>query len=219
MKFQSIIIVLTRLVTSMSVFESQEMFGDYPYCKGCESNYKDIDGDWYYAGNSWCKINEKKCNPATTSTCEPVDDFPCCENSSIRVSYVDFNGEWGIENNKWCLINSFPEFTDVDITLYSWLDLMPMSIPSEDYIRPAYFVFTTEVETSVFLEKYEVEKVMINEKEINITEVEYSSNQNGFRIDTIYYKKDSNDVRIIIRNKETNKRYLKEIIAPLDIAE
>jgi len=79
------------------------MFGDYPYCSGCESNYSDEDGEWYFIDNTWCKINEKKCN---TKTCEPVNGYPCCENPSIDVSYVDNDGNWGVENNNWCIIKN-----------------------------------------------------------------------------------------------------------------
>jgi len=79
----------------------QEMFGDYPYCSGCESNYTDGDGDWYYVGDSWCKVNEKKCK---ASTCQPVNGYQCCKNSSAEVVYTDADGEWGVENNEWCLI-------------------------------------------------------------------------------------------------------------------
>lgn len=185
MKLQTVIFVLISLVAPMAV-ASEEMFGNYPYCSGCEAKYENEDGQWNYIDHTWCKVNEEKCN-----------------------------GEWSIENNDdndWSMYNSLPEFTDVSIELYSWLDLMPgMTIPGEK--KEAYFVFNLGISKEEFQEKYEVKNITINDEEINLNKefYYYPDDRDAFRIDTIHYERGVNEVKILIHNKETNQSYLKKI--------
>lgn len=78
------------------------MFGDYPYCSGWESSYTDEDGGWNIVNDNWCKVNDNKCN----NVCQPVNGYPCCENSSTKIEYVDDDGNWGVENDNWCIIKN-----------------------------------------------------------------------------------------------------------------
>lgn len=217
MKLQTIITAtaMAALVTPVSVIaQSEDNFHGYPYCNGCESNYSDSDGEWYY-DDSWCKVNEALCK---IPTCEPVDGYSCCENSSAEVFDIDVSGTWGIENSEWCLIKSLQPFTDVDISVRSYLDLMPKYNTNGQKIeqKEAYFIFTLEgINTYNFFEKYEFETIIINGNKISIDKVKYNDQSEDFRINTEYYIEGSNSSKFVIKNKTTNISYTKEISSNL----
>ena len=117
---------------------------------------------------------------------------------------------------------NYPEFTDISISLSSWLDLMPKIIePGEDEnaIDKAYFVFHLGIKSEEFREKYEVKSISINDEDIDLDkEFYYQEYSNSFRVDTIHYQRGINKVKIIILNKETNQKYIKQISQELDYA-
>ena len=66
---------------------------------------------------------------------------------------------------------NYPEFTDISISLYSWLDLMPRIIePGEDQnaIRKACFLFNLGLKSEEFREKFEVKSISINDEDIDL---------------------------------------------------
>jgi len=213
MKLQSIVISLAILIAPMTaIAQSQEMYGNYPYCSECISNYKDINGDWYYSHNkqSWCKVDEKKCQDIS---CGLVKGFSCCENPSTTVAYVDADGEWGVENDKWCVIETSQEL-NFDIELYSWIDLMP----SHDPVLEAYFLFELEgIKNETFIEEYEIVHIELNGNPINNEKIYYAV-YSGFGFDALDYNKDVNHVKLTLKNKNTNKEYTKEYDVKMDIA-
>jgi len=214
MKLQTIITTLSVLIAPMAIV-AQEMFGEYPYCTGCKSNYKDVDGEWNYTNNTWCKVNEKKCQ---ATTCEPVDGYPCCENPSRTVAYVDFDGEWGVENNNWCIRNPLPEFTDVKITMESWLDLMPKVYTNEEDAKKekeAKFIFFLGIDKADFFNTYEIKKIAINDIQISNDKIIIQPDQDLFLFNTVHYDMTLNTVKLIINNKKTKQNYLKEITVVL----
>ena len=115
---------------------------------------------------------------------------------------------------------NYPEFNDISISLYSWLDLMPRIIePGEDQNdeRKACFLFNLGIKSEEFREKYEVKSISINDEDIDLgKEFYYQDDSNAFRVDTIHYKRGINKVKIIILNKETNQKYIKQILQELD---
>jgi len=206
MKLSTIITTLTALVTPMAVVaQSEEMFGKYPYCTGCVTNYQDAKGEWYYTNNTWCKVNEEKCQ---AMTCKSVKGYPCCEKSTRKVDYVDFEGEWSVENKKWCLRNPLPEFTDVKMGEYeSWVN----TFGYDEEIKMAIFDFYIDDKTS-FLLNYEIMKISNNDVPITIDEISlhFDPYIDHIRIITSKYITSINVIKMIIRNKKTNEHYIKE---------
>ena len=117
---------------------------------------------------------------------------------------------------------NYPEFNDISISLYSWLDLMPRIIePRENpnARRKAYFLFKLGIKSKEFREKYEVKSISINDEEIDLDkEFYYQDDSNAFRVNTIHYKRGINKVKIIILNKETYQKYIKQITQKLNYA-
>lgn len=214
-----VILIVIVLATSLAfILQSEEKFGEYSYCSECDSNYTDKEGNWYYDhdNNNWCKVNENKCN---TSDCKSVGGYPCCKNSSTDIIDIDQSGAWGAENNNnsWCLIKPLQPFTDVSINLRSWLDLMPKIVTPGEKVGPkeAYFVFTLGIKASDFFEKYEFEYIMFNGQKIDKEKIYLQESQpNIFRVNSVYYD-ELNRVKFVIKNKETNQSYFKELTAEL----
>jgi len=191
--------------------QDQEMYGDYPYCSGCESNYTDGDGDWYFDNNNWCKVNEKKCQPVT---CEPINGYECCKNSSTPIVYTDNDGAWGVEDDNWCFVQSLQEFNDFKITASSLLDLMPKGDPITKKLitkKEARFDFSYDIDN--FNEKYEVEFLSINGNVMESDSINYLSS--SFRIYTEEFVDGVNEIKVIIRNKKTNQKYLNMFTVPI----
>jgi len=188
--------------TSKDTEKNSEMFGDYPYCSGCESNYTDEDGNWYYNSNdeSWCKVNEDKCK-----ICEPVNGYECCNSISTLVSNIDDNGVYGIENDKSCLISTLPSFklNNFGLSVVAIQDLMPTTEPGSHI----YISFEYRTDLSNFKEKYEIEFLWLNGKSINTKDIIYQPQVKEFRIkpeECLQY----NDIKMVIRDRETNQRYM-----------
>jgi len=218
MKLQTVIIAISALVTPIAVIaQSEELFGGkYPYCNGCEAKYENEDGQWNYIDHTWCKVNEEKCN--TASTCEPVDGYPCCKDSSLPIVYTDDSGNWSIENNNWCIMASAPTLAtlDIEIEVGGWLDLMPGTNYSSEkeayyYIRPA------GIEVADFLEKYEVTSLTVNGNQVSTQKI-YPDRYLGFRFNSIYYDRTKdNNVKFTLKNKKTNQIYNVEYDITLEI--
>lgn len=176
--------------------EEEKMFGNYPYCDGCETNYTDKDGGWYYTNKTWCKVNEKKC----FNICEPVKGYQCCKDSSTKVISEDNDGTWGIENKKWCLIQTIPEFNDFEITADSVYDGMPGQLKEKRF----RCIFKYPLDN--FKENYEIVSVIFNGNPINPNNIVYYNKE--FRFYPIDYL-ENNEIKMILRNKETNQKYFK----------
>ena len=114
----------------------------------------------------------------------------------------------------------FPEFTDVSIELFSWLDLMPRIIlPGEDpnAKKEAIFLFKLGISNEEFREKYEIKNISINGENIELDkEFYYQEEANAFRLETVHYERGLNDVEILIFNKEINQNYIKKISQELE---
>jgi len=200
MKLQFFIMAIATLVAPMIIIAQSEedMFGEYPYCTECEANYKDINGLWFYSfsEDSWCKIEQK--NKCKDIICGPVKGYPCCNNST-EVSYLDADGEWGVENNKWCSIEPSEEL-DVDITVFAWRN------GGLGYnTNNAIFFFTVN---SISFEEYK-EKYDLIDAELNDRHIGVGYDISGLRYETIFYE-DSNYIKLVFKDKKTNKRYIKE---------
>ncbi|ORX65991.1 hypothetical protein BCR32DRAFT_272678 [Anaeromyces robustus] len=177
--------------------EKEEMFGDYPYCDGCDANYVDKDGRWNLVDKTWCKVKEKKC----FDICEPINGYQCCKDSSTQVILTDDDGTWGIENNHWCHIKTIPVFNDISIIARSIYD----SMPGANVGNKANFMFSHEKNID-FEEKYEIVTLILNEEPIDpISVIYYSDN---FRFYSRNFS-EFNDIKMIIRDKTTNQKYYK----------
>jgi len=199
----------------------EELFKGYPYCNGCKSNYTDDDGEWYYANNQWCKVDEKQCKKENDApTCQPVSGYACCKNSSSKVVYVDEDGDWGYENNEWCIIKnaekssksveSLDTLKEFKISIFACLDLMPKVGKYGD--PEAYYVIDLGMKNTEFREKYEISELTLNGYDISVDDVIYRYDSDGFRFYSVHYERGAiNHITLLIRNKETNQYYYKEI--------
>lgn len=110
----------------------------------------------------------------------------------------------------WNEFNKIPKLTDFDISVDSWLDLMP-TFPKDDNPRKAYFVFALiGIEKDEFLDGYEIESIKLNNISIKNEDIIYDIDGNGFRFYSTAYK-DNNVINLIIRNKKTNIDYSKKL--------
>jgi len=150
----------------------------------------DADGDWFYSHSteSWCKVDEVKCQEIS---CGPVRGFPCCNDTSIKVSYSDADGEWGVENKKWCLIE--PTELDVNIGVFAWHDENPMSMEPD---HGAIFCFEfIDFSFADFKKKYDIVY-----GEVNGNHEKSFYDGGGVRIETFNYEKNDNN-NVIFRRK------------------
>jgi len=194
-------IVLAILVAPMTVTaqSEEEMFGEYPYCTECEANYKDINGVWFYSfsEDSWCKVDQN--NKCKDIICGTVKGYPCCNNNSTVVSYIDADGEWGVENNKWCSIEPTEEI-DVDISVFVWRNA-GLGYDGKE----AIFLFSiNSMSFKEYEEKYGLMDAILNDRHIAVW---YEAG--SLRYETIFYE-DKNYIKLVFKDKATNKRYIKE---------
>ncbi|ORX65990.1 hypothetical protein BCR32DRAFT_272677 [Anaeromyces robustus] len=177
--------------------EGEEMFGDYPYCDECVSNYFDKDGGWYYdkTDKTWCKVNERRC----FSICEPKKGYKYCKNSS-KIITTDTDGTtWGIEDNHWCLIQTIPEYNDFELTPVSYID----KISGQEY-KIVNFLYD---KGNNFEEKYEIVTLIINGIPVNFSKITYNSNSFSFKTESVMWKE--NEIKMILRDKTTKQKYFK----------
>ncbi|ORX78047.1 hypothetical protein BCR32DRAFT_247469 [Anaeromyces robustus] len=180
--------------------KEDEMFGDYPYCNGCETNYTDKDGSWNFIDETWCKVSEKKC----FKICEPIKGYQCCKDSSTEVISKDNDGSWGIENKKWCLIQTIPEFNDFEINASCTMDGSGIN----KLLKYVQFIFSYE-ENVNFEEKYEIVSILLNDNPVNLDNITYFSKY--FRFYTSNYL-ETNEIKMILRDKTTKQKYYKTFI-------
>jgi hypothetical protein len=212
MKLQTVFTGFAALAP-MAVVAEELFGGKYPYCTGCESKYENEDGLWNYIDHTWCKVDEEKCN--SIATCEPVDGYPCCKDSSIPVIYIDDDGNWGVENNDWCLISNASKL-DLDLDVGAWLDMMPG--PNTSSFKDAFFYISVKkYDVKAFLEEYEITKIVVNGNQVSTSKI-YTDRYLGFRFESNYYVKDNlNNIKFTIKNKKTNQSYNEEYNVKLDI--
>ena len=103
-------------------------------------------------------------------------------------------------------LKDIEELKDFDITVISYLDLMPGANPS----KKAYFAFSLNgIDQDSFLNEYEIDSIELNDNKIRNQEIVYE-NYNGFRFYSSSYKND-NTIIVIIKNKNTNEKYYKKL--------
>lgn len=101
------------------------------------------------------------------------------------------------------------ELKDFDITVISYLNLMPMASENNEP-KTAYFAFALNgIDQDSFLNEYKIESIELNGSLINTKDVIYEYG-NGFRFYSSNYKK-NNTINLIISNKNTNIKYLKKL--------
>ncbi|OUM58381.1 hypothetical protein PIROE2DRAFT_16368 [Piromyces sp. E2] len=116
-----------------------------------------------------------------------------------------------IERRSTAKVTDLPEFTDCSISVFSWVN-QGLGWGFEMFGEGECFLFTLGMDQTTFLEKYEVSGVILNDKRINGLVMEYQYDKpNGFRFYSNDYK-DMNILYMIIRNKETNKFYVKRFV-------
>lgn len=114
-------------------------------------------------------------------------------------------------NKKSLNLEGTQELKDFDITVISYLDLMPGANPSAE----AYFAFSLNgISKDMFLSEYEIESIELNGKKIRNKEITYED-YNGFRFYSLNYE-NNNTIVIIIKNKNTNERYYKKLNVSTD---
>ena len=103
-------------------------------------------------------------------------------------------------------LKDIEKLKDFDITVISYLDLMPGANPS----KKAYFAFSLKgIDQDSFLNEYEIDSIELNDNKIRNQEILYE-NYNGFRFYSSDYK-DDNTIVVIIKNKNTNEKYYKKL--------
>ncbi len=107
-----------------------------------------------------------------------------------------------INYNKIDEIQGLEEFTDYDVSVNSYLDLMPSPNKSKNY---AYFdLIVNGITKDEFLNNYKIDKIYLNNKIIEISDIE------NFRFYSSKTKK-NNVIYIIIKNLNTNVTYYKKL--------
>ena len=101
------------------------------------------------------------------------------------------------------------ELADFDIEVTSYLDLMPTFVENSQP-KKAYYAFSLSgIDKDKFLIEYEIISIELNGNIINNTDITYDDN-NGFRLYSSDYK-ENNIIKLIIRNKNTDLKYQKEL--------
>ena len=114
-------------------------------------------------------------------------------------------------NKKSLNLEDTQELKDFDVTVVSYLNLMPGANPYGE----AYFAFSLNgISKDMFLSEYEIESIELNSKKIRNQEITYED-YNGFRFYSLNYE-NNNTIVIIIKNKNTNKRYYKKLNVSTD---
>ncbi len=102
------------------------------------------------------------------------------------------------------------ELTSFDITVISYLDLMPTG-SKNDNSQEAYFKFTlVGIEKDEFIDEYEIESINLNGSTINNEDIIYDHDDYGFRFYSSNYK-NNNVINLIMKNKKTNIEYSKRL--------
>lgn len=110
-------------------------------------------------------------------------------------------------NRKGKNMDGMEELKDFDMTVSSYLDLMPPVTGNEK----ASFSFLLEgIDKDSFLNNYEIDSVELNETKISNQEIRFGKDTNAFGFNSSNYK-DINTIVLIVKNKNTNKKYYKEI--------
>jgi len=107
------------------------------------------------------------------------------------------------------MVSTVQELKKFDIKAFSCLNLMPGSNPKKE----AYFCFNIGIKKEDFLEEYEIESIILNDKQINNEDIIHKYDPNGFRFYSLNFK-NNNNIDIIIRSKKTNEKYLKKFNIP-----
>ena len=103
----------------------------------------------------------------------------------------------------WNEFNKIQELTAFDISVISYLDLMPTWTENDNPLE-AYFTFTLiGIEKDVFLDEYEIESIKLIGSTIRNEDIIYYYDDYGFRFYSSEYK-NNNIINLIIRNKKTN---------------
>ncbi|OUM58380.1 hypothetical protein PIROE2DRAFT_64451 [Piromyces sp. E2] len=113
-----------------------------------------------------------------------------------------------VERRSITKITQLPEFNDCNISINSWANAGPFFGGP----RGAIFKFTLGMNKDEFFEKYEVSGVIFNDMKLNGVSLNYLTDTDGFRFNLEQYE-DLNQIYLIIRNKETNKFYIKRLIS------
>ena len=112
-------------------------------------------------------------------------------------------------NRKSLNLEDIQELKNFDITVISYLDLMP-TWPDNDEPKKAYFAFALNgIDKDTFLSEYEIESIALNGNSISNQEITYED-YNGFRFYSSNYE-NNNTIVVIIKNKNTNERYYKKL--------
>ncbi len=102
-------------------------------------------------------------------------------------------------------LKDIEKLKDFDITVISYLNLMPPN-PSKE----AYFAFSLNgIDKDSFLNEYEIDSIELNGNKIRNQEIIYED-YSGFRFYSSDYK-DDNTIVVIIKNKNTNEKYYKKL--------
>lgn len=101
------------------------------------------------------------------------------------------------------------ELKDFDITVESILNMMPSWPSSDAGLKEAYFWFDLSgIDPKQFFNDYEIETIELNNCKIENQKIIYE--YDSFRFYSPNYKND-NIIFLIIKNKNTNERYFKNI--------
>lgn len=102
-------------------------------------------------------------------------------------------------------IDDIQELKEFDLTVISYLNLMPPN-PSKE----AYFAFSLNgIDKDSFLNEYEIDSIELNGNKIRNQKIIYED-YSGFRFHSSDYK-DDNTIVVIIKNKNTNEKYYKKL--------
>lgn len=241
MKFQTIVTatIITALATPMAVKagsrEDYENLGVH-FCSKCE--YDDVDdilGGYLHKEDDGtpCIIDLTKCKTksnipdinklAESSECIPFEDYHCCEDSNAEVLDINESSIWSVENDKWCIIKTLKTFTEVDMMVTGWVDLLSnYYLGSEDHGTQCDYNFTLyNIDTTTFFETYEIEYMMINDNVVSTDEIYLDQDKSDvFHVESNYYdKKETNKIKLLIKNKKTDTRYLIELPTYLFLTE
>jgi hypothetical protein len=101
------------------------------------------------------------------------------------------------------------QLTQFEITVSSYVNLMPQGGYVDNTTKQASFSFGLNgINIDDFENEYEIESIKLNDNLINNSDIIYSNN--SFIIYSEEYK-DNNKIELIIRNKNTNIKYLKKL--------
>lgn len=112
-------------------------------------------------------------------------------------------------------IEKMKELTDFNITVSSYLNLMP-TVPEDGSPKKAYFRFDlVGIDKENFMKDYEIESIKLNDTYIANTDITYND-YNGFRFYTEKFNT-NNVIEMTLKNKNTNELYYKELKVKTEI--